>query len=153
MGKKSISIFRRQTSKTKIVEKGDFSPFSFRLLADGVGDAARLVHLDLALGHEVAQRLAGGGRLTRSDVQRTGDGVAGHRLGLLGQELEDSVLATGSFLLLLGEGGLALGVLLVQLANEGLAGGVHLLGEVSVKNGLEVLASGHGLFLSALHAL
>ena len=56
------------------------------------------------------------------------------------ERLQDTLSGLALFL---GGSSLALCVLLVQLLDEDAAGLVHRIGNVSVKNGLEVLASSH----------
>lgn len=122
------------------------------LLRDGVDHAPGLVDLGLGLGD--VEGLASGLCLRGRDADGLRDGVPGEALALvLVQEVSHELVALLGGLLLLGLGGLALGVLLVQLLDEGAAGGVHVIGDVGVKNGLEVFTSSHGNFLSALHAL
>ena len=121
-------------------------PFRFGLRLVLVHHAARLVNLGLGLRDGILgqKHLARGSHLRGSDTDSLGDGVPGeHLVRMLLEEVQHQSAAGGSLLLLLGGGGLALGVLLVQLLDQNAAGLVHGIGDVSVKNGLEVLASSH----------
>ena len=135
-------VFRRCTSKSYFLKKGRFlSPFRSR---DGVHHALGLVDLDLGLLHALTKSLAGGGHLTGGQTSSFRDGITGEHALVGLQEAEDSAAAVGSFLLLLAVGALALLVAGIKASNQLGGGGVHLIGQVGVKNGLEVLASGHG---------
>lgn len=130
--------------------------FSVGLLRDGVNHALGLVDLDLVLLGDTAADEGESRALSLADRDAAGfrDGVTRELVALvLVEKLGDDLVTGGDFLLLLAVRALALLVARVELLDQRLAGGVHLIGQVGVKNGLKILASGHGVFLSALHAL
>jgi len=125
-----------------------------RLLRKGVDDALGLVDLGLALGDVLTESLTSGSHLRARDADGLGNLVTSEPLALVTVEEALNGLDTSANLaLLLGIGGLPLGI--TGIKPRDVLGGqsVHLIGDVSVKHGLEVLTSGdvgvsHDVFLS-----
>lgn len=159
--KKSILLFRRNTSKSTFQKSGGLpSPVHRGLLPDVLIHrlAVLAVHLDdgllhLAVSDKAAQSR---GNLPLGHARALADGVGVHRLGRVHHELDDTLTGSGGFQA--GLGGLIalapLGVGGVQLGNL-VQGVLRQLGRqaLSVGNGSQKLTLSHWFYLSPFFGL